>query len=123
MDTRQRRGLSRSPSASISPQSDNTLTNKGCGVRSYGFPRRGVRGNFVPPIRGSSGNNVGNVSSRNAGKGEDTLDDSTRRWLVDLACFISVYIYFELTMLFNSSYIALIYLIKDDWQKIEKGAS
>ncbi|XP_070052004.1 ATPase family AAA domain-containing protein FIGL1 [Nicotiana tomentosiformis] len=81
MDTRQRRGLSRSPSASISPQSDNTLTNKGCGVRSYGFPRRGVRGNFVPPIRGSSGNNVGNVSSRNAGKGEDTLDDSTRRCL------------------------------------------
>ncbi|OIT05585.1 PREDICTED: fidgetin-like protein 1 [Nicotiana attenuata] len=81
MDTRQRRGLSRSPSASISPQSDNTLMNKGCAVRSYGFPRRGVRGNFVPPIRGSSGNNVGNVSSRNAGKGEDTLDDSTRKCL------------------------------------------
>ncbi|KAM3364093.1 ATPase family AAA domain-containing protein FIGL1 [Capsicum galapagoense] len=80
MDTRQRRGLSRSPSASISPQNDNTLMNKGCGVRSYGIPRRGIRGNFVPPIRGS-GNNVGNVTSRNAGKGEDSLDDSTRRCL------------------------------------------
>lgn len=80
MDTRQRRGLGRSPSASISPQNDNTLMNKGCGVRSYGFPRRGIRGNFVPPIRGS-GNNVGNVTSRNAGKGEDTLDDSTKRCL------------------------------------------
>ncbi|XP_055805391.1 ATPase family AAA domain-containing protein FIGL1 [Solanum dulcamara] len=79
MDTRQRRGLSRSPSASISPQNDNTLMNKGCGVR-YNFPRRGIRGNFIPPIRGS-GNNVGNVTSRNAGKGEDTLDDSTRRCL------------------------------------------
>ncbi|CAN4079106.1 unnamed protein product [Withania somnifera] len=63
---------------------DNTLTNKGCGFRSNGFPRGGIRGNFVPPIRGS-GNNVGNVSSRNAGRGEDTgedtLDDSTRRCL------------------------------------------
>ncbi|KAK4346195.1 hypothetical protein RND71_032534 [Anisodus tanguticus] len=80
MDTRQSRGLSRSPSASISPQNDSILMNKGSGVRSYGFPRRGIRGNFVPPIRGS-GNNVGNVTSRNAGKGEDTLDDSTRRCL------------------------------------------
>ncbi|PHU07626.1 hypothetical protein BC332_24115 [Capsicum chinense] len=51
IDTRQRRGLSRSPSASISPQNDNTLMNKG------------------------------NVTSRNAGKGEDSLDDSTRRCL------------------------------------------
>ncbi|XP_060192941.1 ATPase family AAA domain-containing protein FIGL1 [Lycium barbarum] len=80
MDIRQRRGLSRSPSASISPQSDSTLMNKGSGFRSYGFPRRGIRGNFVPPIRGSS-NNLGNVTSRNAGKGEDTLDDSTRKCL------------------------------------------
>lgn len=62
--------------------------NKGCGVRSYGFPRRGIRGNFVPPIRGS-GNNVGNVTSRNAGKGEDTLDDSTKRWLVDFLLGLS----------------------------------
>ncbi|WMV17658.1 hypothetical protein MTR67_011043 [Solanum verrucosum] len=81
MDARHKRGLSRSPSASISPQNDNTLMNKGCGVRSYGFPRRGIRGNFVPPIRGSSGNNVGNVTSRTSRKGEDTLDDSTRRCL------------------------------------------
>ncbi|TMX05916.1 hypothetical protein EJD97_000050 [Solanum chilense] len=81
MDTRHKRGLSRSPSASISPQNDNTLMSKGCGVRSYGFPRRGIRGNFVPPIRGSSGNNVGNVTSRTSGKGEDILDDSTRRCL------------------------------------------
>ncbi|KAM3216591.1 hypothetical protein P3L10_026032 [Capsicum annuum] len=51
IDTRQRRGLSRSPSASISPQNDNTLMNKG------------------------------NVTSRNAAKGEDSLDDSTRRCL------------------------------------------
>lgn len=42
IDTRQRRGLSRSPSASISPQNDNTLMNKGCGVRSYGISHHGI---------------------------------------------------------------------------------
>lgn len=89
MDTRHKRGLSRSPSASISPQNDNTLMSKGCGVRSYGFPRRGIRGNFVPPIRGSGGNNVGNVTSRTSGKGEDILDDSTRRWLVGFLLLLS----------------------------------
>lgn len=84
MDVRQRRGINGSPSATDSPQSDNTMANKSYGVRPYGFPRRGVRGNFVPPIRGS-GNNGGNVTSRNAGKGEDALEDSTRRWLVDFS--------------------------------------
>ncbi|KAM3382270.1 hypothetical protein P3S68_007843 [Capsicum galapagoense] len=67
MDSIQRRGLSRSPSASIFPQYDNTMTTKDFGVRSYGIPHRGIRGNFVPPIIGS-GNNIGNVASRNAGK-------------------------------------------------------
>lgn len=80
MDVRQRRGINGSPSATDSPLSDNTMANKSYGVRPYGFPRRGVRGNFVPPIRGS-GNNGGNVTSRNAGKGEDALEDSTRRCL------------------------------------------
>lgn len=77
-----KRGLTGSPSASVSPQSD-AGTHRGYGSRSYGFSRRGVRGNFVPPIR-STGNNTGNVTSRNAGKGEDALDDSTKRWYIHI---------------------------------------
>ena len=78
MEARQNRGLNGSPSASISPQTD-AGTQRGYGARSYNYTRRGVRGNFVPPIR-SNGNNTGNTTSRNAGKNEDTLDDSTKRW-------------------------------------------
>ncbi|XP_022895055.1 ATPase family AAA domain-containing protein FIGL1 isoform X1 [Olea europaea var. sylvestris] len=83
MDVRQRRGLTGSPSDSVSPQSDMG-NNKGYGVRSYGFSRRGIRGNFIPPIR-SNGNNMGNITKSIAGKGEDALDDSTKRCL-ELLC-------------------------------------
>ncbi|XP_051140861.1 ATPase family AAA domain-containing protein FIGL1 [Andrographis paniculata] len=82
MEARQKRGLSGSPSASVSPQSDAGA--RGYGNRSYGFSRRGVRGNFIPPIR-SNGNSTGNVTSRTAGKGEDAIDDSTKRCL-ELLC-------------------------------------
>lgn len=76
MDARQRRGLTASPSASVSPQSDSF--GRGYGGRSYGS-RRGIRGNFIPPIK-SNGNSSGNMTSRVAGKGDDALDDSTKRW-------------------------------------------
>ncbi|XP_052196695.1 ATPase family AAA domain-containing protein FIGL1 [Diospyros lotus] len=80
MDSRQRAGQLGSPSASVSPQSDSNATNKVYGARSYGISRRGIRGNFVPPIR-SNGGNAGNMISRIGGKGEDALDDSTKRCL------------------------------------------
>ncbi|OMO85351.1 hypothetical protein CCACVL1_10245 [Corchorus capsularis] len=80
MDTRQKRGLAGSPSASISPQSDTGFNARGYGAKSYGTSRRGVRGNFVPPIK-SNGGSVGNVTSRIGGKGDDGLDDSTRTCL------------------------------------------
>ncbi|KAH6823779.1 P-loop containing nucleoside triphosphate hydrolases superfamily protein [Perilla frutescens var. hirtella] len=83
MEARQSRGLNGSPSASISPQSD-AGTHRGYGAKSYGYSRRGVRGNFVPPIR-SNGNNTGNMTSRISGKGEDAVDDSTKRCL-ELLC-------------------------------------
>ncbi|XP_042007900.1 ATPase family AAA domain-containing protein FIGL1-like [Salvia splendens] len=83
MEARQNRGLNGSPSASISPQTD-AGTQRGYGARSYNYTRRGVRGNFVPPIR-SNGNNTGNTTSRNAGKNEDALDDSTKRCM-ELLC-------------------------------------
>lgn len=85
MDAKQRRGLAGSPNTSVSPQSDYNASHKGYGMRSYGSSRRGVRGNFVPPIR-SSGGTAGNmVNSRIGGKGEDALDDSTKRCL-DMLC-------------------------------------
>lgn len=77
MEARQKHGLAGSPSASLSPQSDST--GRGYGGRSYGSLRRGVRGNFIPPIR-SNGNSMGNVTSRVAGKSDDGVDDSTKRW-------------------------------------------
>ncbi|XP_022774268.1 ATPase family AAA domain-containing protein FIGL1-like [Durio zibethinus] len=80
MDVRQKRGLAGSPSASISPQKDTNFNSRGYGAKSYGFSRRGVRGNFVPPIR-SNGGSSGNVTSRIGGKSDDTLDDSTRACL------------------------------------------
>ncbi|KAL8538422.1 hypothetical protein ACS0TY_000429 [Phlomoides rotata] len=83
MEARQKRGLNGSPSASMSPQSDAGI-HRGYGARSYGFSRRGVRGNFVPPIR-SNEKSTGNMTSRNAGKGDDTIEDSTKRCL-ELLC-------------------------------------
>lgn len=82
MDVRQKRGLTGPHSPSISPQSDSNATNKAYAARSYGYSRRGLRGNFVPPIR-SKESSGGNVTSRIGGKGEDALDDSTKRWLVN----------------------------------------
>ncbi|KAK9078502.1 hypothetical protein SSX86_002559 [Deinandra increscens subsp. villosa] len=79
MDVRQKRGLAGSSNLSVSPQSDGP--NRGYGVKSYGS-RRGIRG-FVPPIRSNSGN-TGNVTSR-ASKGEEALDDSTKRCM-DMLC-------------------------------------
>ncbi|KAF1883702.1 hypothetical protein Lal_00012619 [Lupinus albus] len=80
MEARQKRGGVGSPSAAVSPQCDSNPGNRLYGGRSYGVSRRGVRGNFVPPIK-SNGNNVGNMTSRNGGKCDDSLEDSTKRCL------------------------------------------
>ncbi|KAL8109023.1 ATPase family AAA domain-containing protein FIGL1 [Apium graveolens] len=86
MDARQRRGLGGMQSPTVSPQSDNN-GNRGFANRSYGYTRRGIRGNFVPPIRSKEGG-AGNMTSRiarPAGKGDDALDESTKRCL-DMLC-------------------------------------
>ncbi|XP_020206777.1 ATPase family AAA domain-containing protein FIGL1 isoform X1 [Cajanus cajan] len=75
-----KRGVGGSPSASVSPQCDNNPTNRYHGGRSYGVSRRGLRGSFVPPIK-YNGNNGGYMSSRIAGKCDDSLDDSTKKCL------------------------------------------
>lgn len=81
MDVKQRRGLASSPSP-VSPLSDYNPSNRsyGHGGKSYGVSRRGVRGNFIPPIR-SSGNNSGNLTTRIGGKCDDAEADSTRKCL------------------------------------------
>lgn len=85
MDARQRRGLGGTQSPTVSPpHSDNNGNNRGFGNKSYGYTRRGIRGNFVPPIRSKEGA-VGNMTSRTVGKGDDALDDSTKRCL-DMLC-------------------------------------
>lgn len=88
MEAKQKRGVGGSPSASVSPQCDNNSANRLYGGRSYGVSRRGVRGNFVPPIK-SNGNNAGNMSARVAGKCDDSLDDSTKKWLVVQSSYYS----------------------------------
>lgn len=79
MDVRQKRGSTGAPNSCFSPQGENNALARGYGARSGGYLRRGNRGNFVPPVK-SSGNNVGNTTSRIGGKTDDTLDDSTRTW-------------------------------------------
>lgn len=52
------------------------------GIRPGGFNRRGPRGNFVPPIRNNNSNTSTMAGSRMPGKGDDGLEDSTRKWYV-----------------------------------------
>ncbi|CAM8992285.1 unnamed protein product [Rhodiola kirilowii] len=78
LEARQRWG-GRNTSVS-SPQGDNNATYRGYGLKSYGVPRRGVRGNFIPPIK-SNGGNGGTMTSRNTTKGDDALDESTKKCL------------------------------------------
>ncbi|KAJ6820057.1 fidgetin-like protein 1 [Iris pallida] len=83
MDAKQRYGSMGPPRSCSSPQSENNLVGnmRNYGTRSGGLSRRGLRGNFVPPIR-SNGGNAGNmISTRGSGKCDDSLEDSTKRCL------------------------------------------
>lgn len=81
MEAKKKGGVIGSPSTSMSPQCDNNPANRLYAGRSYGVSRRGIRGNFVPPIK-SNGGNSGNLSSRIAGKCDDSLDETTKKWSV-----------------------------------------
>lgn len=82
MDAKQRRGLASSPSP-VSPLNEGNPNSRsyGHGGKSYGVSRRGVRGNFIPPIR-SNGNNGGNLTARVGGKCDDAEADSTKKWYI-----------------------------------------
>uniref|UniRef100_A0A7N0US05 AAA+ ATPase domain-containing protein n=1 Tax=Kalanchoe fedtschenkoi TaxID=63787 RepID=A0A7N0US05_KALFE len=78
LEARQRCG-GRNTSVS-SPQGENGAAYRGYGLKSYGVSRRGVRGNFIPPIK-SNGGTGGSMTSRNSSKGDDALDESTKKCL------------------------------------------
>uniref|UniRef100_A0A803NDS4 Uncharacterized protein n=1 Tax=Chenopodium quinoa TaxID=63459 RepID=A0A803NDS4_CHEQI len=80
MEVKQKKGLGGSPSCSFSPISNYNSNSRGYSGKSYGVSRRGVRGNFIPPIR-SNGNNTGNMTARIGGKCDDAAEDSTRKCL------------------------------------------
>ncbi|KAL6011062.1 Fidgetin-like protein 1 [Asimina triloba] len=81
MDARRKQGLLSSPAGSVSPQCESSPGNmRNYGSRSGGISRRGLRGNFVPPMR-SNGTNMGNMTARISGKTDDALEDSTKRCL------------------------------------------
>lgn len=88
MEVKQKRGLGNSPNCSVSPHSDYNSSTRGYGGKSYGVSRRGVRGNFIPPIR-SNGSNTGNLTARTGGKGDDAVEDSTRKWYIDSPVYLS----------------------------------
>ena len=62
------------------PQCDNNHSTRNYGVRPSWNSRRGPRGGFVPPIRNNGGS--GTTISRVTGKGDDSMEDSTRKWFV-----------------------------------------
>ncbi|WOL14439.1 fidgetin-like protein 1 isoform X2 [Canna indica] len=83
MEARQKPSMSGSPSATLSPQADaNSFGNtRNYGMRYGNVARRGVRGNFVPPIRSAGGNTSSMINSRSSGKCDDAMEDSTRKCL------------------------------------------
>ncbi|KAG6532334.1 ATPase family AAA domain-containing protein FIGL1-like isoform X1 [Zingiber officinale] len=87
MEARQRASLASSHSATISPQTDKSSygNTRNYGMRYGNVARRGVRGNFVPPIRSAGGNTGGISNSKISGKCDDGLEDSTRKCL-ELLC-------------------------------------
>ncbi|MQL79791.1 hypothetical protein Taro_012242 [Colocasia esculenta] len=83
MDSKQKQSFGGSPSAMSSPKIDANFAGntRNYGMKSNGIFRRGVRGNFVPPMRSSGGNGNAAINSRGTGKCDDTLEDSTRKCL------------------------------------------
>ncbi|PKU72817.1 ATPase family AAA domain-containing protein FIGL1 isoform X2 [Dendrobium catenatum] len=82
MDARRKHSGRGSLNPAISAHVENNPagTARNYGMRS-GFPRRGFRGNFVPPIKSNGGNAGNTISSRISEKNDDLLDDSTRTCL------------------------------------------
>uniref|UniRef100_A0A0E0MM13 AAA+ ATPase domain-containing protein n=1 Tax=Oryza punctata TaxID=4537 RepID=A0A0E0MM13_ORYPU len=80
MDSVQKYGHNGIQGASVSPQCDNNPNNRNYGARPTWNSRRGIRGNFVPPIR-NNGGSTSNMTSRVIGKNDDSMGDSTRKCL------------------------------------------
>ncbi|RLM98967.1 fidgetin-like protein 1 [Panicum miliaceum] len=83
MDVVQKLGRNGPQGASVSPQCDNNHSTRNYGVRPSWNSRRGPRGGFVPPIRNNGGS--GTTISRVTGKGDDSMEDSTRK-CIEMLC-------------------------------------
>ncbi|PUZ67005.1 hypothetical protein GQ55_3G395600 [Panicum hallii var. hallii] len=83
MDVVQKPGRNGPQGASVSPQCDNNHSTRNYGVRPSWNSRRGPRGGFVPPIRNNGGS--GTTISRVTGKGDDSMEDSTRK-CIEMLC-------------------------------------
>ncbi|GLJ15958.1 hypothetical protein SUGI_0263850 [Cryptomeria japonica] len=89
MDNMQKRGASCSPnssfSATVNPGNPNNC-NGGSSLRTnvpktLGVPRRGVRNNFIPPVRYNAAAGGANVTSRSPVNGDNGLEESTKKCL------------------------------------------
>lgn len=102
MDAKQRHGLIGNQSPVVSPTNDNIGGN----IRRYGMQyaaisRRGLRGNFVPPVRSQGGGSTSNmIGSRISGKSDDALEDSTRKWYTAAFLYIG-WVHLEMDVIFN----------------------
>ncbi|KAJ0988869.1 hypothetical protein J5N97_007225 [Dioscorea zingiberensis] len=82
MDAKHGHGLIGNQNTVVSPANDNPVGNmRSYGMRSGFISRRGLRGNFVPPVKSNGGNTSNMISSRVLGKSDDALEDSTRKCL------------------------------------------
>lgn len=89
MDSVQKRGgatghgqPSSSAFAGSSPSSCHLSNNgqRNTVPRSLGMSRRGVRGNFIPPVRSNGGSAGYATTPRSSAGQENGLEESTRRW-------------------------------------------
>lgn len=89
MDTMQKRGASYSPSVSPSSAVNPAYSSGGNGggnlrttvPKSLGMSRRGVRNNFIPPVRSNVAGGGAATTSRLPGNVDNGLEESTKRCL------------------------------------------
>jgi hypothetical protein len=97
MDTMQKRGASYSPSVSPSSAVNPAYSSGGNGggnlrttvPKSLGMSRRGVRNNFIPPVRSNVAGGGAATTSRLPGNVDNGLEESTKRWLVTYSSIVA----------------------------------
>ncbi|KAH9329616.1 hypothetical protein KI387_001724 [Taxus chinensis] len=89
MDTMQKRAASYSPTASLSATANPAYLNGSSGggslranvPKTLGISRRGVRNNFIPPVRSNATGGGASAASRAPGTGDNGLEELTKKCL------------------------------------------